>query len=83
MNLRRLHPAITVILPLTLLLILAKACSVKKEETSKLQPDENNAGITLPEGFGAMVIADNLGRARHFAVNSNGDVYCNAGKIPC
>ncbi len=32
-------------------------------------------GITIPVGFSALVVADNLGPARHIAVNTNGDVY--------
>lgn len=34
-----------------------------------------NGGITLPPGFCASIVADNLGVARHLAVNVNGDVY--------
>ncbi|HEX6549335.1 MAG TPA: PQQ-dependent sugar dehydrogenase [Gammaproteobacteria bacterium] len=34
-----------------------------------------NGGISLPAGFCASVVADDLGIARHLAVNSNGDVY--------
>ena len=37
--------------------------------------DEGNGGITLPEGFCALVVAENLGRARHLVVADNGDVY--------
>ena len=37
--------------------------------------DADNGGITLPAGFCALVVADNLGTARHIAVNTNGDVY--------
>ncbi|MDE2346659.1 MAG: PQQ-dependent sugar dehydrogenase [Gammaproteobacteria bacterium] len=37
--------------------------------------DAGNGGIHLPAGFCATVFADNLGVARHLAVNSNGDVY--------
>ena len=36
---------------------------------------EPGIGITLPEGFCGVVFANNLGRARHIAVNDNGDVY--------
>ena len=36
---------------------------------------EDNGGITLPEGFRAVVVADRLGRARHLAVRENGDIY--------
>ncbi|HEX3878988.1 MAG TPA: hypothetical protein VHW24_18510 [Bryobacteraceae bacterium] len=37
--------------------------------------DPGNGGITLPEGFCALVVADNLGPARHMAVAPNGDLY--------
>lgn len=38
--------------------------------------DPNNDGLYLPEGFEAMVVVDSIpGRARHLAVNANGDVY--------
>ena len=34
-----------------------------------------NAGLTLPEGFQAAVIADNLGSSRHLVVTPQGDLY--------
>ena len=34
-----------------------------------------NAGLTLPNGFGAKVIADNLGKARHLIVTPQHDIY--------
>ncbi len=37
------------------------------------QPD--NGGLLLPDGFEAVVVADSIGRARHLAVNENGDIY--------
>jgi len=37
--------------------------------------DPDNGGITLPAGFCALVVADDLGPARHMAVAPNGDVY--------
>lgn len=37
--------------------------------------DPDNGGITLPQDFCALVVADNLGIARHLAVAPNGDVY--------
>ena len=38
--------------------------------------DPDNGGLYLPEGFEAVVVLDSLkGRARHLAVNENGDVY--------
>lgn len=37
--------------------------------------DPDNGGLVLPNGFGAIVVADSVGPARHLAVNTNGDVY--------
>ncbi|TAJ53663.1 MAG: sorbosone dehydrogenase [Chitinophagaceae bacterium] len=37
--------------------------------------DADNAGLKLPAGFGALKVADGIGRARHIAVTAQGDVY--------
>lgn len=37
--------------------------------------DKDNGGLILPKGFEALVVADSIGRARHIAVNTNGDIY--------
>jgi len=37
--------------------------------------DADNGGLVLPRKFEAVVGADSVGRARHLAVNANGDVY--------
>jgi glucose/arabinose dehydrogenase len=37
--------------------------------------------ITLPAGFRTTVVAKNLGRARHLAVNSNGDIYVKLDRL--
>jgi len=37
--------------------------------------DRNNGGITLPEGFCAVVVTEDLPGARHVAVAANGDVF--------
>lgn len=37
--------------------------------------DSGNGGITLPPGFCALVVADNLGAARHAVVADNGDLF--------
>ncbi len=37
--------------------------------------DPDNGGIQLPAGFCALVVADNLGTARHLVVAPNGDVF--------
>ncbi|CAN5142686.1 hypothetical protein BH20BAC1_BH20BAC1_20340 [soil metagenome] len=37
--------------------------------------DADNGGLMLPENFVAIVVADDIGGARHLTVNDNGDVY--------
>ncbi|HXF95627.1 MAG TPA: PQQ-dependent sugar dehydrogenase [Gemmatimonadales bacterium] len=37
--------------------------------------DPDNAGLTLPLGFCALIVADSVGRARHLVVAENGDVF--------
>ncbi len=37
--------------------------------------DSDNAGLTLPAGFCAVVVADQVGAPRHLAVAPNGDVF--------
>lgn len=47
-------------------------CSSKQE----LPPaDPDNGGLTLPDGFEAIVLVDSIGRARHLAVTHEGNVY--------
>lgn len=41
----------------------------------RVRCDPDNGGLTLPAGFCAVVVADNLGAARHMAVSPRGDVY--------
>lgn len=53
---------------LTLLLPVASALAAP-------QCDADNGGITLPKGFCALVVADNLGPARHAVAAANGDLY--------
>src|SRR5258708_3199458 len=37
--------------------------------------DADNGGLFLPDGFGALVVAESVGPSRHLAVNNNGDIY--------
>lgn len=37
--------------------------------------DPDNGGLTLPQGFCAQVVADNLGATRHLVVTAKGDIY--------
>lgn len=40
-----------------------------------LEPDFDNGGLFLPDGFGAITVVDSVGESRHLAVNDNGDIY--------
>src|SRR5262245_18895607 len=37
--------------------------------------DADNGGLKLPQGFCALIVADNLGAGRHMVVAPNGDLY--------
>lgn len=43
-------------------------------------PGDDNAGLVLPKGFSASVIASNLGQVRHIAVTKEGDLYAKLGR---
>ena len=43
-------------------------------------PDPDNGAITVPSGFRALVVADNLGSLRFMTVAPNGDVYVKTSK---
>jgi glucose/arabinose dehydrogenase len=45
------------------------------EKGSERKVAVENAGLTLPSGFSATVVADKLGRARHIAVTPKGAIY--------
>ena len=68
---------------LTTLCILAPLLSAQPE------PDKDNGGISLPDGFAAVVVHEGVGPARHIAVRDNGDIYValrratNGGGIVC
>ena len=46
-----------------------------KPGTNSDRCDPDNGGLTLPTGFCAVVVARDLGRARHMAERPNGDLY--------
>lgn len=52
-------------------------CCVQCVQTTSDLPrgDADNGGLFLPEGFEALAVVDSLGKARHLAVNTNGDIY--------
>src|SRR5690349_24654959 len=62
-------------------LTLSSACNNAHE--IKLPPsDPGNGGLVLPNGFEALVVTDSIGRARHIAVNDNGDIYVKLRSSP-
>jgi glucose/arabinose dehydrogenase len=55
----------------------AAFCLTSAVSHAATQPacDKDNGGLTLPDGFCAIVAADDLGTARHAVVAPNGDLY--------
>ena len=54
---------------------IGQTALLAKPGTNSARCDADNGGLTLPTGFCAVVVARDLGRARHMAVRPNGDVY--------
>jgi glucose/arabinose dehydrogenase/mono/diheme cytochrome c family protein len=59
--------------------ILASSCcgliSAGCQPRLEAEPMRATAGLRLPDGFEAVVVADSIGPARHITVNTNGDIY--------
>jgi glucose/arabinose dehydrogenase/mono/diheme cytochrome c family protein len=66
---------------LTFLLLILFSAACSKSKVENLVPNKNNGGITLPDKFGAVVVVDSIGRGRHMAINSNGDIYLHLSKL--
>jgi hypothetical protein len=58
-----------------LTLVFGVLALVLVQGQAKPMCDPDNGGLKLPMGFCALVVADNLGVARHMAVAPNGDLY--------
>lgn len=62
-----------------LLLLVALGFTNAIEVKNSEVVNDKNGGLFLPDGFEAVVVIDSLpGRARHIAVNDNGDIYVKA-----
>lgn len=58
------------------LILLIFLCHCESKDTFIFPAtDADNGGLFLPDGFGALVVADSVGASRHLAVNDNGDIY--------
>jgi len=56
-------------------LVAALFVPVTAQRKSAPACDPDNGGLKLPEGFCALVVADDLGPARHLVIAPNGDAY--------
>jgi len=56
-------------------LVVATVCAMGQAQQVRALCDPDNGGITLPSGFCAAVVADNIGYARHMALSPRGDLY--------
>jgi len=65
-----IRPSIIILLGI-IFLVQCKTKEIKPQPPG----DSNNGGLFLPGGFAAAVVVDSIGRARHIAVNDNGDIY--------
>lgn len=63
------------------LLVAVSAFGNDSLKVKKRPVREENGGITLPAGFKAVVVADNLGRARHIVAQKNGDIYVKLDRL--
>jgi len=55
--------------------ILSQCNPSRQTDVPDLIHDNDDGGLNLPDGFHALVVADNLGRGRHIDINENGDIY--------
>ena len=68
--------------PIVLLLaLLSQGCHARARSGALAANTPLDAGLVLPDGFEAIVVADNLGPARQLAVNSNGDIYVKLRQV--
>lgn len=56
-------------------IVLVLICTLSAVRGALPAPDPDDGGLTLPPGFRALVVADNLGRIRFISVATNGDIY--------
>lgn len=56
-------------------LLLFTCCGSSGQESTK------NSDLVLPNGFTSQVVAEKLGRARHLAINTNGDIYVSLERL--
>ena len=55
--------------------VFAQTKKAAKPKSEIAKTTQSEAGLKLPSGFSATIVADNLGRARHIAVTPQNDIY--------
>lgn len=60
---------------MVLFLILTAPGTARGQGGALPECDPDNGDITLPDGFCAVVVADDMDRVRHIAVDEDGDIY--------
>lgn len=68
----RANPISLILLGLS---VLATPAAAQRQPSCR----SDNAGLTLPPGFCALIVADSVGQARHIAVAADGDIYVAVG----
>jgi glucose/arabinose dehydrogenase len=64
------------------IIVLSGAMQASASDSTKQNPATTvSQPLQLPSGFKATVVAEKLGRARHIAVSSNGDVYVKLERL--
>ena len=64
-------------------MLLCSQCAQNEIKKPLPKGDADNGKLALPDGFEAVVVVDSMGRARHLAVNENGDIYMKLrGVVP-
>src|SRR5688572_20002684 len=56
-------------------MLLCSQCIQNENIKTLPKGDADNGKLALPDGFEAVVVVDSVGKARHIAVNENGDIY--------
>ena len=56
-------------------MLLCSQCTQNETKNTLPKGDADNGKLALPDGFEALVVVDSVGKARHIAVNENGDIY--------
>jgi glucose/arabinose dehydrogenase len=63
------------------MLLLTSYRNAYHEPSTSTLDHNTTAGLVLPQGFSASIVADSLGAVRHIAVSKNGQIYAKLGSL--